>query len=149
MYLHRSTLHFLDTNKVKREVFVQMHHSINHHLGEELVVAANQFRIDGCTSTSLQHRSHLTAHWVMRTAVAVINATNRRQGGERRTNAAESLEPESRVMASSLILALANSQAARKPRTMILGWTPSSTKLLDSLSSSPAKMTTLVVPSPT
>ena len=36
-----------------------------------------------------------------------------------------------------------------KARMMTLGWTPSSTNGLHCLRNSPAKMTTLVVPSPT
>jgi hypothetical protein len=37
----------------------QQHHSTNHHLGEEGVVAANELQVQGSTSTPLKHGAHL------------------------------------------------------------------------------------------
>lgn len=53
------------------------------------------------------------------------------------------------LTAISLTFCLARAQALRSPLMIRVGWTPSSMNFLASVSNSPAKITTLVVPSPT
>ena len=66
VYLHGSALLLLDTNKVNVEVLVEVHHSVDHHLGEEGVVAADELRVQGSTSAPLKHGAHLAVDFTSR-----------------------------------------------------------------------------------